>query len=60
MVEIIDAIGHKLYGQYVEFTTWFGTVLIYNMIWKGFDLQHDLERFWFTPNAGDLKKYKCM
>ena len=36
MVEIIDAISHKLSGQYVRFTI---------MIWNGFDLHHDLERF---------------
>ena len=48
MVEILDAINHKLSGQYVRFTVWFGTVLIYNMIWNGFDLRYDLKRFWFT------------
>ena len=30
------------------FTSWFGTILIYIMIWNGFDLHHDLKRFWFT------------
>ena len=29
-------------------TTWFGTILTFNMIWNDFDLQHDLERFWLT------------
>jgi len=28
MVEILDAISHKLFGQYDRFTAWFGTVLI--------------------------------
>jgi len=47
MVEIIDAINHKLYGQYP--TNWWGRV--YNMIWNSFDRaivllkQHDLEQF---------------
>ena len=30
------------------FTTWFETVLIYNLIWNGFDLQLDLERLRIT------------
>ena len=37
VVEIIDAISHKLSGQYVRCK--------YSMIWNGFDLQRDLERF---------------
>ena len=45
MVENLDAISHKLSGQCVRFTTWFGTILIYIMIWNGFDLHHDLKRF---------------
>ena len=45
MVENLYAISHKLSGQFVRFTTWFGTVLIYNMIWNDFDLQYDLKRF---------------
>ena len=34
MVEILDAISHKLSGQKV-----------YSMVWNGFDLQHGWERF---------------
>jgi len=49
MVDNLDAISHKLFGQSVRFAIWFGTVLIerssYNMIWNGFDLHHDLKRF---------------
>jgi len=48
MIEIIDTISHKLSGQYVRFITWFGTVLIYYMIWNRFDLHHDLKPFCFT------------
>jgi hypothetical protein len=33
MVENLDAISHKLSGQFVRFTTWFGMVMIYNMVW---------------------------
>ena len=37
-----------------RFTSWFGTVLIYIMIWNGFDLHHDLEQFWFTSWFGTV------
>jgi len=43
MVEFIDAISYKLSEQYVVFTTWFGTVLNYSVVWKGFNLQHCLK-----------------
>ena len=61
---IIDAISHNLSGQYVRFTAWFGTILIYSMIWNDiwytawfgtiYDIQHDLERFWFTAWFGTI------
>ena len=42
------------------FTTWFGTVLIYIMIWNGFDLHHDFERFWFTSWFGTILIYSVI
>jgi len=48
MEDILDAISHKLSGQYVRFTTLFGTIFLYSMIWNDFPLQHDLERFCFA------------
>ena len=54
IIEIIDAISHKLSGQCVRFTPWFGTVLFYGMILIGFDLRHDLEQFWFTAWFGSV------
>ena len=66
MVEFVHVISYKLYGQFVRFTTWFWTVLIYIMIWtiliyimfwNGFDLHHVLERFWFTSCFGTVLIY---
>ena len=28
-----------------RFTVWFGTIMIYSMVWNDFDLQYGLERF---------------
>ena len=39
VIEIFNAISRKLSGQYVRFIAWFGMVLIYSMVWNGFDLQ---------------------
>ena len=44
MVEILDAISHKLSGQYDRFIAWFGTVFLQHGL-DGFDLQHGLD--WF-------------
>jgi len=43
MVNIIYPISHKLSGQYMRFTAWFGTILIYSFVWNGLDLQLGLE-----------------
>ena len=56
MVDIIDSNSRKLFGQCDRFdlqydlgqfwfTVWFGTVLIYSMIWNSFNLQYDLGQF---------------
>jgi len=60
MVEILDAISHKLSGQYVRFTAWFETILIHSMIWNDFDLQHDLKRLWFTAWFGTILIYSMI
>ena len=50
MVDNVNANIHDLSGQCARFTSLFGTVWIYNMIWNGLDLRYDLERLeseWF-------------
>jgi len=60
VVEIFNAISHKLYGRYVRFTSWFETILIHNVIWNDFDLHRDLEWYWFTSWFGTILIYNVI